>query len=89
MMNIEIVKILLDIRDNTIKFRQNVIFNEFPFIVWHCDINKRWDLPNSFSKIIEDYFPYDGEFVAWLCHKVDNLEFEKEIQRYLNLKAFI
>ena len=93
-MNIEIVNKILDIRNTTSKIRPNVMYyttsyfsNMISFI--HPDTYKEWQFSLHFIKAIEDYFPYDGEFVAWLNHKVDNPEFEKEMQRYLNLKAFI
>lgn len=90
-MNIKFIKTLLEIRE----FSKNshVRCNDYGYgyngLVIKNSINaKEWILYSESRFILTQYFGYQFEFNDWLNHQSQNLEFENEMQRYLNLKAF-
>lgn len=89
-MDIYLINFIKEIRDynkaNHTVTEPIVLLN---LVFYDPQSNKQWRFPIKYLDEINYYFPYDGEFSAWLSHKVENPYFEKEMDRYLKLKAFI
>lgn len=91
MMNIEFINTLLEIREHTLNSQGSYVefITPYSMKIWDLKTSKLWVLPSGYIDILENYFPDDRQFVDWLNHKMKNIEFEKEIQRHLDLKSFI
>jgi hypothetical protein len=91
-MDIKTIQKILDIRNFTLKLKVKVKFSNaitLTVTVVHPYMGSTWHLPADFYNVIKEYFTYDIEFVSWLNHEIENEKFERDMQKYLDLKAFI
>ena len=90
-MDVEFIKTLLKIREYTATVPESYVQFTSPYSMKIYDhiTGESWLLHYNNIAILEHYFPDDRNFIAWLNHKKEHVVFEKEMQRYLNLKAFI